>query len=71
MTRLTAPLIDWEGRKAPAVECFQAGTAFQIGDLEVRSFTIPHDAVDPVGFTISSAGVRWASRWISAICRSR
>lgn len=58
LTRLTAPLIDWNGRGAPAVECFQAGARFTIGDLDIRSFTIPHDAADPVGFTVGWAGVK-------------
>lgn len=34
----------------PAVEYFQSGSAFRIGDIAVTPFTIPHDAVDPVGF---------------------
>lgn len=29
---------------------FEAGKGFQVGDIEVESFSIPHDAVDPVGF---------------------
>jgi len=57
MTRLTAPGIDW-GEYQPNLECFQAGSRFTIGDIDVDSFTIPHDAVDPVGFCLSSQGVR-------------
>ncbi len=40
------------------VESFQAGASFQIGDIEVQSFSIPHDAVDPVGFCFEAQGVR-------------
>ncbi len=29
---------------------FEAGSTFTIGDLEIESFNVPHDAVDPVGF---------------------
>jgi len=29
---------------------FEAGNAFRVGDIEVESFSVPHDAVDPVGF---------------------
>ena len=29
---------------------FAAGDGFKVGDIEVESFSIPHDAVDPVGF---------------------
>ncbi len=31
---------------------FNTGASFEIGDLQVDSFTIPHDAQDPVGFLI-------------------
>ncbi len=34
----------------PALEYFQAGTKFVLGDIEVSPFTIPHDAADPCGF---------------------
>jgi phosphoribosyl 1,2-cyclic phosphodiesterase len=57
MTRLTAPTIEW-GESRPRLEPFQAGASFQIGDIEVQSFSIPHDAVDPVGFTFEAEGVR-------------
>lgn len=42
----------------PAVEYFQSGTAFRIGDIAVMPFTIPHDAVDPVGFVFEAEGAR-------------
>ncbi len=42
----------------PAVEYFQAGKPFAIGDLEIAAFTIPHDAADPVGFCLAAEGVR-------------
>ena len=57
MTRLTAPAIDW-GETRPRLEPFQAGAVFQIGDVEVQSFSVPHDAVDPVGFRFVAEGVR-------------
>jgi phosphoribosyl 1,2-cyclic phosphodiesterase len=44
----------------PSVEYFQAGQAFQIGDIAVSPFTIPHDAADPVGFVFKAEGVRMA-----------
>jgi phosphoribosyl 1,2-cyclic phosphodiesterase len=42
----------------PAVAYFQAGNGFRIGDIAVTPFTIPHDAVDPVGFVFEAEGVR-------------
>ncbi len=57
LTRLTAPEIDWEEGE-PRLELFQAGMSFSIGDIHVASFSIPHDARDPVGFCFTAHGVR-------------
>ncbi len=37
---------------------FSSGRCFQIGDIAVLPFTIPHDAADPVGFTFKAEGVK-------------
>jgi phosphoribosyl 1,2-cyclic phosphodiesterase len=58
LSRLTAPTIDWEETVAPPVEQFQAGSGWVIGNVTVQSFTIPHDAVDPVGFCMHAEGVK-------------
>lgn len=42
----------------PGVEYFEAGKAFSLGDLRITPFTIPHDAVDPVGFVLEGEGMR-------------
>ncbi|MGA3012255.1 MAG: MBL fold metallo-hydrolase [Terracidiphilus sp.] len=42
----------------PSVEFFAAGEPFEIGDISVSPFTIPHDAADPVGFVFQTEGVR-------------
>jgi phosphoribosyl 1,2-cyclic phosphodiesterase len=39
-------------------ELFKAGCAFQIGDISVLPFTIPHDAADPVAFTFKVEGIK-------------
>ncbi len=44
----------------PSVEYFRAGEPFEIGDIAINPFTIPHDAADPVGFVFRAAGVRMA-----------
>ena len=41
-------------------EVFASGSAFQVGDITVMPFTIPHDAVDPVGFTFRCDGIKVA-----------
>ena len=35
---------------------FQTGSPFDLGGIEVRSFPIPHDAAEPVGFVLSAGG---------------
>jgi len=40
------------------LERFESGHRFQVGDIEVRPFTIPHDAADPVGFTFRAEGMK-------------
>jgi len=40
------------------LERFESGHRFQVGDIEVKPFTIPHDAADPVGFTFRVEGVK-------------
>jgi phosphoribosyl 1,2-cyclic phosphodiesterase len=57
VSRLTAPAIPW-GEFTPTLELFQAGSGFTIGDIDVTSFTIPHDAVDPVGFSFKVDGIK-------------
>lgn len=57
MTRMTADSIAWN-EFVPKLDCFQAGTRFSVGDFDVQSFTTPHDAVDPVGFTLAAQGVK-------------
>ena len=44
----------------PALEYFQSGQPFEIGDIAISPFTIPHDATDPVGFVFQAEGVRMA-----------
>jgi phosphoribosyl 1,2-cyclic phosphodiesterase len=70
MTRLTAPAIDWGVTPPARLEPFQAGSCFRIGDIEVQSFGIPHDAIDPVGYCFEAQGVRIgvATTWVT--CRS-
>lgn len=59
VTHGAAQFIDW-GECQPPLERFQAGCSFAIGDFDVTSFTLPHDAVDPVGFTLTAEGIKVA-----------
>jgi phosphoribosyl 1,2-cyclic phosphodiesterase len=35
-----------------SVRLFETGSSFVVNDLHIRSFSVPHDASDPVGFRI-------------------
>jgi phosphoribosyl 1,2-cyclic phosphodiesterase len=39
-------------------EDFVPGSAFTVGDIEVTPFSIPHDAADPVAFTLRAEGLK-------------
>jgi phosphoribosyl 1,2-cyclic phosphodiesterase len=49
-----------EMAKLKKIEIFSAGRCFQIADITVSPFTIPHDAADPVGFTFRAEGTKVA-----------
>jgi phosphoribosyl 1,2-cyclic phosphodiesterase len=58
VTSRTAQVIPWAEDFVPTLETFAAGSVFNIGDIDVTSFTIPHDAIDPVGYTFRSQGIK-------------
>jgi len=43
----------------PQFKIFTTGESFVFGDLEVHPFSIPHDTLDPVGFTIRAHGLKF------------
>lgn len=55
----TAEAIHMNARGAPIRwNVFTTGARFEIGDLQIEPFSVPHDAMDPVGFVVSHNGVR-------------
>jgi len=40
-------------------DIFQTGSSFQLGSLNIRSFSVSHDANDPVGFVVEVDGIRF------------
>ncbi|MFP4070084.1 MAG: MBL fold metallo-hydrolase [Verrucomicrobiota bacterium] len=54
--RDTADAVQAKLRRRANWQLFQTGTEFIYRDLTVRSFSLPHDAYDPVGFTF-----RWGA----------
>jgi phosphoribosyl 1,2-cyclic phosphodiesterase len=42
----------------PKFKIFTTGDSFEFGDLQIHPFTIQHDTLDPVGFTIQTQGLK-------------
>ena len=57
ITRSTHQVISWDP-KLSAFELFTSGERFVVGDLEVTSFSVSHDAIDPVAFTLECDGIK-------------
>jgi phosphoribosyl 1,2-cyclic phosphodiesterase len=55
---LTAEAIRYQTKRDVRIpfRMFQTGSPFELGGVEVRSFSIPHDAAEPVGFVLSGGG---------------
>lgn len=53
-TRLTADEVRGQDERnaSAAWRLFSTGSAFTVGCFEITAFSVPHDAADPVGFTI-------------------
>lgn len=45
-------------QECPKFKIFSTGETFVFGDLEIHPFSIPHDTVDPVAFTIQTEGIK-------------
>ncbi|HZT70818.1 MAG TPA: MBL fold metallo-hydrolase [Terriglobia bacterium] len=57
ITGPTREMIQWDPR-IRAFETITAGDKFSVGDFEIAPFSIPHDAVDPVAFTLTAEGIK-------------
>ena len=44
--------------ECPRFKIFSTGETFEFGDLEVHPFSVQHDAVDPVAFTVRTSGLK-------------
>ncbi len=53
-TRRETPLLEGVDR----CEVFEVGRPFQVGDVTVEAFEVPHDAADPVGFCLRCDGIK-------------
>lgn len=50
--RLTHECIERHFRSDIACQIFETGHSFEIGDIGIETFSVPHDAQDPVGFVL-------------------
>jgi phosphoribosyl 1,2-cyclic phosphodiesterase len=50
----TAKAVQKELSWTPQWQIFQTGSSFKYRDLEIQSFSIPHDAEDPVGYSFTT-----------------
>lgn len=52
--RLTLDALEFQQKVRFAGHVFETGATFDIGDVRVDTFSIPHDAQDPVGFLLQT-----------------
>ncbi len=50
--RFTREAIERQFQHRLQFRIFETGAAFTVGDVEVQTFSVPHDAMDPVGFLL-------------------
>ncbi len=50
--RPTRDGIQWQSETAIRWQLFETGASFEIGDIIVDTFSVPHDAQEPVGFLL-------------------
>ena len=55
--RPTREAIDFQLHTNFDCRLFATGGSFEIGDVQVETFSVPHDAQDPVGFMLRCQGV--------------
>ncbi len=53
--RLTKEALDQQVQGRADFRVFSTGSSFEVGEMSVDSFSIPHDANDPVGFLVKTA----------------
>lgn len=55
--RLTREAIEQMLKIRPNCRIFSTGSSFEVGDVVIDTFSVPHDAYDPVGFLFRTAQV--------------
>lgn len=55
---LTREALGYKMKSSVPWKVFRSGQGFELGELSVNAFRIPHDAAEPVGFVLQGAGTR-------------
>ena len=58
MTRGTCARLPANVAEVPCIECFTAGDSIRLDGLTLSSFSVSHDAGDPVGFCVDFEGAK-------------
>jgi phosphoribosyl 1,2-cyclic phosphodiesterase len=53
--RPTQEAVEYQYQTRLPCRLFSTGASFEVGDIVVETFTVPHDAQDPVGFLLRTA----------------
>ncbi len=56
--RLTKDAVEYQLGRHMECRLFITGSAFTVGDITVETFSVPHDAQDPVGFLLNTPAGR-------------
>ena len=56
LNRPTQEAVEYRSHTQLQSRLFTTGSGFEIGDISVESFIIPHDAQEPVGYLIQTPG---------------
>ncbi|MFD2158810.1 MBL fold metallo-hydrolase [Rubritalea tangerina] len=56
---MTKEALQWGLKSSIQWKVFHTGQDFRIGEMEVHPFPIPHDAAEPVGFTVTAGGTKF------------
>ena len=56
--RLTKEAVEQQFENQLEFKVFTTGASFEIGDIVIETFSVPHDAYDPVGFLLQINGLR-------------
>lgn len=56
--RLTKEAVEMQFKSRFDFRIFSTGASFEVGEIGVETFSVPHDAYDPVGFTLRAHGTQ-------------